>query len=191
MKKILVINNYDSFVYNIVQLLRESEKCFVEVVFNDKLENRSSLLYDGVVISPGPGLPEKAGMLMDFIDKNRETMSILGICLGHQALAQSFGATLIHLPLPMHGHKTVLQLTGSDDKLFSGIRDTISVGRYHSWVVDERSLPTELIVSSRDEQGNIMSFFHKTLPIHGVQFHPESYISDCGAKIISNWLGLC
>jgi anthranilate synthase component II len=191
MKKILVINNYDSFVYNIVQLLRESEKCFVEVVFNDKLENRSSLLYDGVVISPGPGLPEKAGMLMDFVDKNKATMPILGVCLGHQALAQSFGATLIHLPLPMHGHKTILQLTGYDDKLFMGIRDKISVGRYHSWVVDERNFPSELIVSSRDEQGNIMSFFHETLSIHGVQFHPESYISNCGTEIISNWLDLC
>ena len=191
MKKILIINNYDSFVYNIVQLLRESKKCFVEVVFNDKLEDVASLLYDGVVVSPGPGLPEKAGMLMDFIDKNRATTAILGICLGHQALAQSFGAKLIHLPQPMHGHKTVLKLTGSDDKLFMGIQDKISVGRYHSWVVDERSFPSELIVSSRDEQGNIMSFFHKTMPIHGVQFHPESYISDCGAEIISNWLNLC
>lgn len=191
MKKLLVIDNYDSFVYNAVQLLREAAcPVRVEVRLNDRIEPAMSAACDGVLLSPGPGLPAEAGRLREAIREIvRMRIPVLGICLGHQALAEAFGARLEQLPAPLHGHPSALRITDPDDILLRGLTAPAVVGRYHSWVVAPGSLPPELAVSSLDEQGHVMSFYHRTLPVHGVQFHPESYISDCGRRIIHNWLG--
>lgn len=189
-KKILVIDNYDSFVYNVVQLLRESsDHVTVEVRRNDRIDLAILGNYDGVVLSPGPGIPEEAIGLMTAI---REIVSkripVLGICLGHQALAESFGVALEQMPAPLHGHATTLTIFDTNDPLLQGLRHPVVVGRYHSWRLCPGTMPDELIVSSCDEQGNIMSFYHRTLPAHGVQFHPESCISNGGTELIHNWL---
>lgn len=191
MKKILVIDNYDSFVYNIVQLIRESDKspCY-DIVRNDSIDFANLGQYQGIILSPGPGVPSESGDLLRLIDTCKHSHPLLGICLGHQAIAQSFGAGLYNLPYPLHGHRTTLTLTDPGDPLFSGITAPVIVGRYHSWVVSPQSFPEELLVSSLDEAGNIMSFRHSTLPIYGVQFHPESFISNCGVTILDNWLEL-
>lgn len=189
MRKILIVDNYDSFVFNIVQLLREAESVReYEVVRNDQVQLTGLDSYDGVILSPGPGTPEEAGALLPLIGACKHTHPILGVCLGHQAIGQAFGARLLNLPAPLHGHRTTLTLTDSSDPLLRGLVFPATVGRYHSWVVDPCSLPADLVVSSLDEQGNIMSLYHHSLPIHGVQFHPESYMSDCGAVLIKNWL---
>lgn len=190
MKRILVIDNYDSFVYNAVQLLRESQfKPCVEVVRNDAVATDRLGDYAAVVLSPGPGIPCEAGQLMEVIDRViRLRIPTLGICLGHQALAEAFGGRLIQLEAPLHGHSSQLRLTDAKDVLWQGIDDPI-VGRYHSWTVDAESIADRLNISSTDQAGNVMSFYHPSLPIHGVQFHPESVITDCGRRLIANWLG--
>lgn len=191
MKKILVIDNYDSFVFNIVQLIRESgisPSC--DVVRNDSIDFSSLSQYQGIILSPGPGIPSESGDLLHLIDTCKYSHPLLGICLGHQAIAQSFGATLYNMPYPLHGHRTTLKITDPADPLLAGITAPIIVGRYHSWVVNPDSFPRELLVSSLDETGNIMSFRHTSLPIYGVQFHPESFISNCGAAMINNWLDI-
>lgn len=188
MKRILVIDNNDSFVYNAVQLLREAE-ARVEVRRSDSLEGVLLSEYDGVLLSPGPGLPSEAEGLMAGIDAiEKAGISVLGICLGHQALAQHFGARLLNMEAPLHGHASRLSIVDRQDPLLRGLREPSLVGRYHSWVVDPASLPAELSVSSYDEQGNIMSLRHRSRPVYGVQFHPESCISNCGGQIIRNWL---
>lgn len=188
MKNVLVVNNYDSFVHNVVQLLHQSGLCTVDVVHNDCICFGSLNRYDGILLSPGPGVPTTSGQLMELIAHCKTIVPMLGICLGHQALAELFGAKLRNIERPLHGHSSQLVFTAEDDIIYRGIEQPIIVGRYHSWVVDTATMPDELIVSSVDEDGNIMSFYHKTLPVHGVQFHPESYISNCGAVIINNWL---
>lgn len=189
MKKILIINNYDSFVFNIAQLLRESVKNpAFEIVCNDHIDFDRLDEYGGIILSPGPGIPSEAGDLLPLIDACKYNHPILGICLGHQAIAEVFGGSLYNMPYPLHGHKTVLKITDCCDSLLTGLSRPIVVGRYHSWVVSAENFPTELIISSVDEQENIMSFYHSSLPIHAVQFHPESYRSECGAEIIANWL---
>ncbi len=188
MKRILVIDNNDSFVYNAVQLLREAE-ARVEVRRSDSLEGVLLSGYDGVLLSPGPGLPSEAEGLMAGIDAiEKAGISVLGICLGHQALAQHFGARLRNMEAPLHGHASRLSIVDRQDPLLRGLPEPSLVGRYHSWVVDPASLPAELSVSSYDEQGNIMSLHHRSRPVYGVQFHPESCISNCGGQIIRNWL---
>ena len=144
--------------------------------------------YGGILLSPGPGIPAEAGELLKLIEFCKYTHPILGICLGHQAIAETFGASLYNLSRPLHGHRSVLKKVDEHDPLFEDLADPIQVGRYHSWVIDPETMPGELITSSIDEQGHIMSFYHTELPIHGIQFHPESYISDCGSGIIRNWL---
>lgn len=188
MKRILVIDNNDSFVYNAVQLLREA-KARVEVRRSDSLEGVLLSEYDGVLLSPGPGLPSEAEGLMAGIEAvEKAGVSVLGICLGHQALAQHFGARLLNMEAPLHGHASRLSIVDRQDPLLRGLAEPSLVGRYHSWVVDPASLPAELSVSSYDEQGNIMSLRHRSRPVYGVQFHPESCISNCGGQIIRNWL---
>ena len=193
MKKILVIDNYDSFVHNAVQLLRESsEPVNITIQLNDRIDFEKFGDYDGVVLSPGPGIPEEAGDLMAAIGQIvRQRIPVLGICLGHQALARAFGAELRQLSAPLHGHPTTLTVTDAGDLLLQKIAPPLIVGRYHSWIVDPDSMPEELIASSHDEAGHIMSFYHRNLPIHGVQFHPESCISNCGPALIRNWLATC
>lgn len=189
MMRILIIDNYDSFVFNIVQLIKETAyKPLFDVVKNDAIPFDTLNHYQGIILSPGPGIPSEAGDLMKLIDLCATTHSILGICLGHQAIIEYFGGKIINLRAPMHGHRSYLTITDSTDSLFRNIKDGTAIGRYHSWSADKSSLPTCLTVSSYDEEGNVMSVKHNNLPIHGLQFHPESYISECGSSIINNWL---
>ncbi len=189
MKKILVIDNYDSFVFNIVQLLREApETPLFDMVHNDCIDFTRLEEYGGLLLSPGPGVPSEAGELNKLIEKCSHSHSILGICLGHQAIAEVFGAKLVNLPFPLHGHHSLLTPVGEGDMLLRELDGPAVVGRYHSWVVDPEGLPEDLQVTSVDESGNIMSLKHRSLPVFGVQYHPESYMSNCGKILISNWL---
>ena len=187
--RILIIDNYDSFVFNIVQLIKETAyKPLFDVVKNNAIPFDTLNHYQGIILSPGPGIPSEAGDLMKLIDLCATTHSILGICLGHQAIIEYFGGKIINLRAPMHGHRSYLTITDSTDSLFRNIKDGTAIRRYHSWSADKSSLPACLTVSSYDEEGNVMSVKHNNLPIHGLQFHPESYISECGSSIINNWL---
>lgn len=189
MKKILVIDNYDSFVFNIVQLLREApEAPQFDIVHNDCIDFSRLEEYGGLLLSPGPGVPSEAGELNFLIEKCIHSHSILGICLGHQAIAEVFGAGLLNMPFPLHGHHSILTQVGEGDPLLYGMEGQVVVGRYHSWVVNSEDFPQDLQVTSVDEAGNIMSLKHRQLPIFGVQYHPESYMSNCGKCLISNWL---
>lgn len=173
MKNILVINNYDSFVYNAVQLLRESRHLLhLDIVFNDRVREED-IRCDGVLLSPGPGIPREANRLMAMIGEIiRQRKPVLGICLGHQALAEAFGGRLRQKESPLHGHASPLRITDAADPIFKGVTRA-SAGRYHSWVVDPQSLPPQQKVSAWDEQDNIMAFYHMSLPVHGVQSIPS------------------
>ena len=191
MKKILVVDNYDSFVFNVVQLVKESRfELEFDILHNDEVELSDLLNYDAILLSPGPGIPAEAGELLDVIRTAYRSLPILGICLGHQAIAQVFGATLQCMPSPLHGHQSVLKVVDDCDPLFQGIDHPLIVGRYHSWIVDSSTLPEELVITSQDEEGHIMSLRHRHFPVYGVQFHPESYMSNCGKELIDNWIKL-
>ena len=189
MKKILVIDNYDSFVHNAVQLLRESsEPVNITIQLNDRIDFEKFGDYDGVLLSPGPGIPEEAGDLMAAIGQIvRQRIPVLGICLGHQALARAFGAELRQLSAPLHGHPTTLTVTDAGDLLLQKIAPPLIVGRYHSWVVDA-NLPEVLEATSYEENGQVMSLRHKTYDVRGVQFHPESVLTPNGKQILKNWV---
>lgn len=188
MKKILVVNNYDSFVHNILQLLREEcPQTEITLCLNDRIPFADLDSYQGLLLSPGPGTPGEANQLCALVEKCLSTHPMLGICLGHQAIAQVLGAKLRLLDHPLHGHKSVLRIIDRQDPLLSGLAQPVTVGRYHSWVVDRNGLPEELVASSLDEDGEIMSFHHRRLPIHGLQFHPESHLSNYGRDIIRRW----
>ncbi len=192
MKKILIIDNYDSFVFNIVQLLREvSSAPLFDIVRNDCIDFTRLPAYGGIILSPGPGEPVEAGDLLHVVRHCRYTHPILGICLGHQAIAEVFGASLRQLAHPLHGHCSPLKITDCRDPLLVGLPSRVRVGHYHSWVVAPETVPEDLTVSSVDEAGHIMSFYHPVLPLHGVQFHPESYMSDGGKIMLENWLRRC
>ena len=185
--KILVFDNYDSFTYNIVHALRDlgTEP---DVVRNDRISLEEIEGYDKIIISPGPGIPEEAGVLLQLLDRYAEKKSILGICLGHQALGEHFGAKLVNLPEVFHGVSTPIKIT-KEDYIFEGLPNTFNVGRYHSWVVDSESFPSDqLEVLATDSAGMIMSLRHKKYDLRGVQFHPESVLTPEGLKIIENWL---
>ena len=188
MKKILVVNNDDSFIYNLVELLRTNGNCTFDVVLRVDLRQIKVADYDAILLSPGSNLPQYYPEMMDLIAQCIETHSILGVCLGYQALAVHFGAALQLLSSPKHGHSSELTLAEVAVDLFKGISEPIIVGRYHSWVVDRASLPAKLIVSSIDEDGFVMSFRHNSQPIYGVQFHPESIMTTQGRLMINNWV---
>jgi anthranilate synthase component 2 len=186
--QILIIDNYDSFVYNIVQLLRQIDGVEFDVMRNDDNRLNNLDVYDAVIISPGPDVPEAAGSLMDVIRRYNATIPMLGICLGFQALAQYFGAKLINLDTPLHGHESILVDVDCNDVLYKSVEQPISVGHYHSWVVDKATLPECLHPTAYDDAGNLMSFSHRALPIYGVQYHPESIITTQGKAIIENFI---
>ncbi|MCH4824133.1 aminodeoxychorismate/anthranilate synthase component II [Gramella lutea] len=185
MKKILVIDNYDSFVYNLVHYLEELD-CEVVVRRNDQLHIDDVEEYDKILLSPGPGIPDEAGLLKPIIKKYAATKSILGVCLGMQAIGEVFGGKLLNLDEVYHGVATKIELFVDDEYIFNGLEKELQVGRYHSWVV-KKDLPPMLQATSYDEKGEIMSLRHTEFDVRGVQFHPESVLTPEGKKMIKNW----
>ena len=183
---ILVIDNYDSFTYNLVHYL-EDLNCKVTVKRNDQLTLDDVNAFNKIVLSPGPGIPDEAGLLKAIIQKYAPTKSILGVCLGQQAIGEVFGGSLTNLETVYHGVATQITVTVDDENLFKGMGKTMEVGRYHSWVV-QNNLPDVLEATSFDENGQIMSLRHKFFDVRGVQFHPESVLTPNGKQILANWL---
>jgi anthranilate synthase component 2 len=192
MQKILVFDNYDSFTYNLVHLVAKFKDVTVDVFRNDEIPLEAVAAYDKIILSPGPGIPSEAGMLLDLIKEYAPTKSILGVCLGHQAIGQSFGGQLVNLSNVYHGVATPILLESTEaltsSYLFEELPNEIIVGRYHSWVISEQQFPNELAITARDSNGYIMALQHKRFDVQGVQFHPESILTPDGEKIIQNWL---
>ncbi len=190
MSKVLVIDNYDSFTYNLVHILRElNMDDSMKVVRNDQFEIEEVAQFDHVLLSPGPGLPKDAGLMPEVITRYAATKNILGVCLGHQGIGESFGANLFNLPQVYHGMVTPIEVV-KEDPLFENIPNIFNVCRYHSWVIEKGSLPASMEVTSVAENGTIMSIKHKELNVRGVQFHPESIMTEHGKTLINNWLKL-
>ena len=186
MIKTVIIDNYDSFTYNLSHLLKELG-ADVTVVRNDRFRLEDLEQYDRIVLSPGPGIPSEAGLMPQVIKSYAGRKPILGICLGHQAIGEAFGAKLLNIGNVVHGVATPAHIT-VQDYLFKGLPKDIEVGRYHSWVVDDKELPQCLEVTSRSDDGYIMSLRHREFDIRGIQFHPESVLTPQGKTIINNWL---
>jgi anthranilate synthase component 2 len=186
--KILVLDNFDSFTYNLVHYIEEIQKVEVDVFRNNEIELSEIGKYDKIVLSPGPGLPEQAGILKVLIKEYASTKSILGVCLGLQAIGEVFGAKLINLNKVYHGVASPVFQKEFDKYLFTDIPEVFEAGRYHSWIIDYNNIPDDLIVSSIDEENRIMSLFHSKYDVRGVQFHPESILTPLGKKMIENWL---
>ena len=201
--KILVFDNYDSFTYNLVHLVKKIVKDQLDVYRNDQIPMEKVKDYDKIILSPGPGIPKEAGMLLPLIREYAPSKSILGVCLGHQAIGEAFGGSLVNLSTVYHGVSTPVKIVkrgtsnGEDvpplkfqvsHDLFVDLPDEIEVGRYHSWIVSDEGFPKELEVTARDENGYIMALQHKTFDIQGVQFHPESVLTPDGEIILRNWL---
>jgi len=187
--KILVFDNYDSFTYNLVHLVEKIMHQKVDVFRNDQIALEQVKAYDKIILSPGPGIPEEAGLLLPLIKEYASSKSILGVCLGHQAIGEAFGGTLVNLDKVYHGIATPITITNPQSKLLQGLGETIEVGRYHSWIVSEKGFPAELEITAVDNNGFIMGLQHKTFDVQGVQFHPESVLTPDGEKIMRNWLG--
>lgn len=185
MKKILVIDNYDSFTYNLVHYLEDLD-CDVTVKRNDHLTLEEVDAFEKIVLSPGPGIPDEAGLLKKIIATYAPTKTILGVCLGQQAIGEVFGGSLINLEQVYHGIATTITVT-KDDILFAGLPKKLKVGRYHSWVVNS-NLPEALEATSVDENGQIMSLRHKVYDVNAVQFHPESVLTPEGKQMLKNWV---
>lgn len=185
--KILLLDNYDSFTYNLAYYL-ESFDVQIEVFRNDEIEMEDAKDFDKIVLSPGPGIPDEAGILKALIKEYASKKPILGICLGQQAIAEVFGGSLIRLDRVVHGVATLINVTAPDEILFKGLPEKLEAGRYHSWVVNPDNFPENLEITSVDENGNIMSLRHKTYDIRAVQFHPESIMTPLGKKMLENWV---
>jgi anthranilate synthase component II len=191
--KILIFDNYDSFTYNLVHLVEKITHEKVDVYRNDKIALKDVQQYDKIILSPGPGLPSEAGLLLPLIKEYAATKSILGVCLGHQAIGEVFGGKLTNLSSVFHGVATPVRIVNGqqstvNSQLFKGLDKTFSVGRYHSWIVDKEDFPDELEITAEDENGFIMALQHKQYDVQGVQFHPESVLTPDGEKIMRNWL---
>ncbi len=206
--KILVFDNYDSFTYNLVHLVEKIMHQKVDVHRNDRISLNKVKEYDKIILSPGPGIPEEAGLLLPLIKEYASSKSILGVCLGHQAIGEAFGGKLVNLSEVYHGVSTPVRIVnqGSTDvsrrsavsgtnsppmtqhSLFEGLPEELEVGRYHSWIVSDEDFPVELEVTARDDNNFIMALQHKTFDVQGVQFHPESVLTPMGEKILRNWL---
>lgn len=185
--KVLVIDNYDSFTYNLVHLINELGYQ-AEVWRNDKFALADVAAFHKILLSPGPGIPEEAGLLLEVIKTYAPSKSIMGVCLGQQAIAESFGGSLLNLGRPMHGIATPITVLDENEQTFKGCPTPIEVGRYHSWVVDPAALPDSLTVTAVDGDGQIMALRHKTYDVCGVQFHPESVLTPSGKQMMKNWL---
>lgn len=185
--KIALIDNYDSFTHNLVHYL-EMFDCQVEVFRNNELELEDLQSFDALVLSPGPGIPKQAGLLMDIIKEYHSSKKILGVCLGMQAIGEFFGATLLNSENPVHGMASELEVIDTAEILFKNLPSKTQVGRYHSWVIDEKDFPNDLTITSKTFKNEIMSIRHKYFNICGVQFHPESILTPFGKDMIKNWL---
>jgi len=209
--KILIFDNYDSFTYNLVHLVEKITHEKVDVYRNDRIPLEEIKKYDKIILSPGPGLPAEAGLLLPLIKEYAATKSILGVCLGHQAIGEVFGGKLTNLTSVFHGVATPVKVMNGEivnressnvnqnspltmhhsrQDLFVGLPETFEVGRYHSWVVDKEGFPEALEITAEDENGFIMALQHKTYDVQGVQFHPESVLTPDGEKIMRNWLSV-
>ena len=192
--KILILDNYDSFTYNLVQLVEEITNGSVEVHRNDEISLEQVAAYDKIILSPGPGIPSEAGILLPLIKSYAATKSILGVCLGHQAIGEVFGAELINLSRVYHGVSNQIKLVASvapscfQNDWFKSLDTEIEVGRYHSWVLNEKSVPADVEVTAVDESGMVMALRHRKYDVQGVQFHPESVLTPLGKKMMVNWL---
>lgn len=188
MKHLLIADNHDSFVYNLVELLRQLSECTFEIHHTEQITDAMIAHCDGLLLSPGPGLPKEQGNLMSLIDTYHTQLPMLGVCLGHQALAEYLGAELQQLERPLHGHTDQL-FVDHYDELLEGIPRGSRIGRYHSWIIKPDSLPDSLEVTAHAQSdGSIMALRHRDLPLWGVQFHPESYISDHGQHYLHNFI---
>ena len=186
---LLIIDNYDSFTYNLVQII---EQCVIHefhISKHDRIDYKKALQYEKILLSPGPGIPSEAGNMLSIIKECTGKSDILGICLGHQAIAEIFGAKLFQLPHPLHGIVSDVRITG-DTELFTNLPRNIKAGRYHSWAVSDKDFPSCLEITSTSKEGVIMSLKHKTLALRGIQFHPESIMTPMGKTIICNWLNI-
>ncbi len=185
--KILIFDNYDSFTYNLVYMVKELGYNDVEVHRNDKIELKDISRFDKIILSPGPGIPSESGLLLDLIREFAPSKSILGVCLGHQAIAEAFGASLINLDRVCHGVATPIHIV-KNDSLFTGLPSKIEVGRYHSWLVGRENFPEELEITAVDDLNQVMALKHKKFDVHGVQFHPESVLTMYGKEMINHFL---
>lgn len=185
--KILILDNYDSFTYNLVHIVEKITNQNIDVVRNDQISLADVEQYDKILLSPGPGIPSEAGILLDVIRTYASHKSIMGVCLGVQAIGEVFGATLLNLSDVYHGVATAINII-EPDILFGNCPTTFQAGRYHSWVVDTNSFPDDLQITATDHNGQIMALRHKTYDVRGVQFHPESILTEHGEQIIANWL---
>jgi anthranilate synthase component 2 len=205
MPKILVFDNYDSFTYNLVHMVEKILGEKVDVYRNDQIPLEKVAAYDKIILSPGPGIPSEAGLLLPLIKEYASSKSILGVCLGHQAIGEAFGGKLVNLSTVYHGISTPVKIQNADSevqnqehapltihhsrfKLFAGLPEEFEVGRYHSWVVSNENFPEDLEVTAKDANGFIMALQHKTYDVQGVQFHPESVLTPQGEVILRNWL---
>lgn len=192
--KILIFDNYDSFTYNLVHVVEKIIHGKVDVYRNDKISLEMINDYDKIILSPGPGLPCESGLLLSLIKEYASSKSILGVCLGQQAIAESFGGNLINLTTVFHGVATKIIVnqnrTIAENDIFTSLPGELEAGRYHSWIVSKENFPGDLEVTAEDENGFIMALRHKTLDVQGVQFHPESVLTPLGEKIMRNWLSV-
>ncbi len=185
--KILVVDNYDSFTFNLVHLLHECGQN-PTVWRNDKFRLEDVEQFDKILLSPGPGIPSEAGLLLDVIKTYAASKSILGVCLGMQAMAEVFGGSLYNLSYPVHGRATAMQVLDEEEALFAELPQTFNVGRYHSWAVSRDGLPGDVRITAKDTEGVIMAIRHLQYDVRGVQFHPESVLTEYGCQMIKNWL---
>ena len=185
--KVLVIDNYDSYVYNMVYLLKEIG-AEVEVRRNDKINLEEVKVFDHILLSPGPGIPSEAGIMLDLLKEYAPSKRILGVCLGHQAIAESFGSQLQNMGEVLHGVTTECVVTDPNERLFKGIPSRFEVCRYHSWTVVPNSMPSDLKITAVDDKGFVMAEAHQKYDVRGVQFHPEAYLTQHGLQMIKNWI---
>jgi anthranilate synthase component 2 len=190
--KILVFDNYDSFTYNLVHLVEKILHIKTDIFRNDQISLEDVKKYDKIILSPGPGIPEEAGMLIPLIKEYGKSKSILGVCLGHQAIGQAYGAQLVNLDTVFHGVATVInidkKIPEAHRQIFNGLPEHPVVGRYHSWVVGKDNFPSALQITAEDENGYIMALRHREYDVQGVQFHPESVLTPGGERLMRNWL---
>ncbi|MDR0833065.1 MAG: aminodeoxychorismate/anthranilate synthase component II [Candidatus Symbiothrix sp.] len=185
--KILLFDNYDSFTYNLAHLVKELGYKDIEVHRNDKITPDEVEKFDKIILSPGPGIPSEAGLLLPLIKRFAPTKPILGVCLGHQAIAEAFGGQLINLEDVYHGISNQIGIT-EPDRIFKNVPEILQVGRYHSWIVDRKNFPKELQITAIDKNSQIMALRHRTYDVHGVQFHPESVLTPLGKEIVKAFL---